>query len=41
VEKKVTELKGPQIKKRRSNIERSLEVVLNQFKETSKDDFER
>lgn len=40
-EKKVTELKQASMKKRRSNIERSLEVVFNQFKQTSKDDFER
>ena len=40
-EKKVGELKEPSIKKRRRNIEKSLEVVFNQFKETSKDDFER
>ena len=40
-EEKATEFKEPSTKKRRSNIEKSLEVVLNQFKETSKDDFER
>jgi DNA-directed RNA polymerase subunit M/transcription elongation factor TFIIS len=40
-EKKVTELKQASIKKRRSNIEKSLEVVFNQFKQTSKDEFGR
>ena len=40
-DEKVTELKQASKKKRRSNIERSLEVVFHKFKETSKDDFER
>ena len=40
-EEKATDSKEPSIEKRRSNIEKSLQVVLNQFKETSKNDFER
>lgn len=40
-EKSTTDKKIVARKKRKSTVEKSIEIAFNQFKETAKDDFER